>query len=95
VQSKNCINPEDGNTKQLRKYRKYFLLYIMSSARRCQHSLKRYFQNLWVNDIDFGYVKSTYITSTFWKITRKAGHLEEQGIYGKISINWGLSCSWR
>lgn len=24
-----------------------------------------------VNDPDFGYVKFTYITSTFWKIVRK------------------------
>lgn len=71
VQSKNCVNPEDGNTKQLRKYRKHFFLYIMSSARRRQRSWSRYFQTLLVNDRDFGYVKSTYITSTFWKITRK------------------------
>ena len=65
------VNPEDGKTKQLRKYRKNFLLYIMSSVRRRQHSWTRDFQNLGVNDKDFGYVKSTYITSIFWKITRK------------------------
>jgi hypothetical protein len=37
----------------------------------CQKTSTFMNQNLGVNDPDFRYVKSTYITSIFWKITRK------------------------